>query len=453
MPGTFTLTPEQLALREARRLKKEKAATNASVSSSSTPPSSLVNNEKGQILPRPWLAVQDSPTNATHTAKIMTWNLLAQCLVRRELFPDSDCLKSTRREHMLFKEILSADADILCLQEVDRLEKLIPVLEEANYGHVYAAGPRKKHGCLIGFRKDLLAIRDQFILHYDDIDIRNDHGTGLSSKGLSFRTKNIANIVALERLGQPSEGYIVATTHLFWHPSYAYERARQAGILLREVVKYRESSGLLSWPCFLAGDFNFSPEEPGYALLVGDMLTPAQEELLERSRVVHVSVDPTVPLTNPAAANDDEDGGAQADPDRVITNAREASPADGLLNSSELLDLFAVATLRPRSLYDEGQRLLENISSPGPLPRCGERMGLPPHKRGAYEPEWTSYTHYWQSVLDYIWVIDPPNRKASIMRLLQPHRTENLHPGLPRKGISGSDHVSLAAEVQWDGVH
>jgi mRNA deadenylase 3'-5' endonuclease subunit Ccr4 len=64
-----------------------------------------------------------------------------------------------------------------------------------------------------------LAIRDQFVLHYDDIDIRNDHGTELSRKGLSFRTKNIANIVVLERLGQPGEGYIVATTHLFWHPS------------------------------------------------------------------------------------------------------------------------------------------------------------------------------------------------------------------------------------------
>jgi len=179
-------------------------------------------------------------------------------------------------------------------------------------------------------------------------------------------------------------------------------------------------------------------------------LTPAQEELLERSRVVHVSVDPTVPLTNPTVANDDEDGGAQADPDRVITNAREASPADGLLSSSELVDLFAVSTLRPRSLYDEGQRLLESVSSS--VPRCGERMGLPPHKRGAYEPEWTSYTHYWQSVLDYIWVIDPPNRSASVLRLLQPHATENLRPGLPRKGISGSDHVSLAAEVQWNGV-
>jgi mRNA deadenylase 3'-5' endonuclease subunit Ccr4 len=103
-------------------------------------------------------------------------------------------------------------------QEVDRLEKLIPVLEEANYGHVYAAGPRKKHGCLIGFRKDSLVIRDQFVLHYDDIDTRAD-GTERSRKGSSFRTKNIANVVALERLGQPSEGYIVATTHLFWHPS------------------------------------------------------------------------------------------------------------------------------------------------------------------------------------------------------------------------------------------
>jgi RNA exonuclease NGL2 len=54
--------------------------------------------------------------------------------------------------------------------------------------------------------------------------------------------------------------------------------------------------------------------------------------------------------------------------------------------------------------------------------------------------------------LDYIWVIDPPDRRASVVRLPQPHTTETLHPGPPRKGISGSDHVSLAAEVQWDST-
>jgi len=107
----------------------------------------------------------------------------------------------------------------LTFQEVDRLEKLIPVLEEAQYAHVYAAGPKKKHGCLIGFRKDTLEIRDQFVIHYDDTDAHADGTEPSPSKGLSHRTKNIANVVALEKVGQPNEGYVVATTHLFWHPS------------------------------------------------------------------------------------------------------------------------------------------------------------------------------------------------------------------------------------------
>jgi hypothetical protein len=158
----------------------------------------------------------------------------------------------------------------------------------------------------------------------------------------------------------------------------------------------------------LLPDFNFHPGEPGYALLAGDgdALTPAQERLLAESRVVHVSVDPSVPLTGSAVAetNEDDDvGGAESDPDRVITNAREALPADGLLSSPELAELFVVPT-RPRSLYDEGQRLLEKTSGTTVL-RCGERLGLPAHQRGAYEPEWTSYTHYWKSVLGESWAL------------------------------------------------
>lgn len=157
-----------------------------------------------------------------------------------------------------------------------------------------------------------------------------------------------------------------------------------------------------------SADFNFHPGEPGYALLAGDALTPAQEQLLAESRVVHVSVDPSVPLTRSAETEtgtgtneDDEVGGAESDPDRVITNAREALPADGLLSSPELAELFVVP-MRPRSLYDEGQRSLEKTS--GPILRCGERLGLPAHRRGAYEPEWTSYTHFWKSVLGELWL-------------------------------------------------
>jgi hypothetical protein len=78
--GTFTHTPEQLALREARRLKKERAATNAGVSAASSPSLDiLVNGVTGRIIERPWLAVQGSRPNAPRPARIMTWNV-------RELF-------------------------------------------------------------------------------------------------------------------------------------------------------------------------------------------------------------------------------------------------------------------------------------------------------------------------------------------------------------------------------
>jgi len=37
-------------------------------------------------------------------------------------------------------------------QEVDRLEKLLPPLHTASYAETYAAGPDKRHGCMIVYR-------------------------------------------------------------------------------------------------------------------------------------------------------------------------------------------------------------------------------------------------------------------------------------------------------------
>jgi RNA exonuclease NGL2 len=62
----FIPTPEQLALREARQLKKQKAAANAGVASSI--------GARGQIIERPWLTVQP-PSKALQSVRVMTWNV------------------------------------------------------------------------------------------------------------------------------------------------------------------------------------------------------------------------------------------------------------------------------------------------------------------------------------------------------------------------------------------
>ena len=52
-------------------------------------------------------------------------------------------------------------------------------------------------------------------------------------------------------------------------------------------------------------------------------------------------------------------------------------------------------------------------------------------------------------VADYIFVLDTPRRNVSVVRLAKPHSKEAFGEGLPRKGVCGSDHISLAADLHW----
>ncbi|KAF8216137.1 Endonuclease/exonuclease/phosphatase [Mycena galopus ATCC 62051] len=424
MSKRFQLTPEQIALSEERKAKKQKLPP------ATTPPQ---NNADARILTRPWINLDHTTTGNEIRIKLFTWNLLAQCLVRRELFPTSgNVLKGAQRQPMLHTEILAHGADIMCLQEVDGLDRLLPALE-AQYNHHYVAGPGKKHGCLIAFKKTYTKLEER-VIHYDEQHVRSE-GDEHTRRGSSFRTRNIGSIVALKNLANDGEGVVIGTTHLFWHPRYTYERTRQAGILVREIVKFRSEFQLENWPCMIAGDFNFDPADPGYSLLVGDQLNAEQCERLETSRVVHLSIDPTVPPTVKGAPADDEDGAV--DPDRVITSARRAVPSDGLLSDSELASLFS-ATNVVRSAYDEGLRQHKQ-TSPTESQTFGDRMSLSRTTKGYHEPEYTSYTHYWKTVLDYIFILT--NRPAAVGGLLSLPLVKDLVPGLPQKGICGSDHL------------
>jgi RNA exonuclease NGL2 len=209
-------------------------------------------------------------------------------------------------------------------------------------------------------------------------------------------------------------------------------------------------------------DFNFTPDDPAYSLLVGDPLTEAQSQRLHMSRVIHITIDPTV-LPTTKKADDEEGDGSEADPDRVINNSRVATSSDGLLSDLELTSLF-IHGAKLRSAYDEGQRAQRDNGTPGDSYTFGDRVPSPPTRLGAHEPMWTSYTHYWKATLglfvsfsplrslnlissDYIFFVDTPKHSINVAGYLNPHRTTDMKSGLPQIGICGSDHVSLCAEL------
>jgi RNA exonuclease NGL2 len=138
-------------------------------------------------------------------------------------------------------------------------------------------------------------------------------------------------------------------------------------------------------------DFNLAPDDPTYSLMVGDQLLSAQEDQLALSRVIHTSIDPSI---LPSVSEGDHDSNVNSD--RDIINARPARPTDGLLSTSELITLFAS---RPalRSVYDDAQRQYQ--APEVDVERFGDRVAIQSGRRGAYEPRWTSYTHYWKTVL------------------------------------------------------
>ncbi|KAI4528876.1 Endonuclease/exonuclease/phosphatase, partial [Schizophyllum commune Loenen D] len=369
--------------------------------------------------------------------------LLAQCLVRRKLFPTSDCLKAAQREQMWYNELLCQNADIMCLQETDRLDKLVPLLEKAGYETHYRAGVRKLHGCMIAYKKDRFSLMDERQVFYDNQVVNESEDLSEDARiGKSFRTNNTAPIVAL-RDKDGDDGVIVATTHLFWHP-------RQSAILVREVLRLRSDLGK-DWPCIISGDFNFQPDDPAYSLLVGDTVLPAQEEALVASMVVHRTVDPSVPADPPKVDDDEGEGAAATAPDRIpIKSARPAKPdgSDGLLSPDALRAFYGKSGTPLKSAYDTGLASYKATPNGASMRTYGDRVTLE-GRRGAHEPEWTSYAHFWHLVLDYIFIVDPSNRTSQITGLLSTPTTADLEPGIPRLGKCSSDHVSLCAEIAW----
>ncbi|KAG8825964.1 hypothetical protein FRC17_008444, partial [Serendipita sp. 399] len=232
----FQLTPEQLAKQATRReLKAQKAAQDAQDRN---------DDPLGRILPREWMKLISEPERRQgNTVTIMTWNvsliinlangqavltspkMLAQSLVRRELFPESDALKVAVRGPMLPREILMYGADIICLQEVDRLGDLLPALE-SRYSHIYTSGHQKEHGCMIAFDKDIFEVVAHQTVYYDEEDVHEGNGPELDDEasrrwrhGTSRVTKNIGLVAGLRRKDHPEQGFTIATTHLFWHPA------------------------------------------------------------------------------------------------------------------------------------------------------------------------------------------------------------------------------------------
>ena len=115
--------PEAIARKRAERARRKHEA-------SAKPLEEDPVNTKEAIVRRSWMPVNSHASAGERRVRIVSWNMLAQCLVRRELFPGSDCLKLRTRLPGIVAELTETEYDIGCFQEVDSLEDIGQVLLE-----------------------------------------------------------------------------------------------------------------------------------------------------------------------------------------------------------------------------------------------------------------------------------------------------------------------------------
>ncbi|QHS75171.1 3'-5' poly(A) RNA exonuclease [Saccharomyces paradoxus] len=469
-PAPHKVPREQLTVDHIKKIREERAQKRQ------IRRSSLISQGKDpdfptpdlQFIERPLLDISHEnskgPTSPTIQAtsnsldvKIMTYNTLAQTLIRRDFFPQSGpALKWHKRSKVLVHELKKYRPDIVSLQEVDynELHFWQENFHKLGFDLTFKRHEGKTHGLLVAWNNKKFQLDNEWMLDYDNVLA----GNVISAR---TRTKNIALIISLnfkDVTDSSSSGVIVANTHLFWHPFGVFERLRQSYLVLQKIQEIKTCSKYNGWHSLLMGDFNTEPEEPPYLAITRRplILTGSIRAMVECSLAYQYS----------KKRNGEE---SDQDDEECDEKSRGEGHSDQPQNPKP--KSFA-ATKEEKALVNQLVALHNSLNVRGiSLYGLGYGKVHPENANGSHgEPELSNWANTWCGLLDYIFYIEDNGSKGARKRepltvfeennrvrvigyLRMPCAQEMPKHSQPFEGEYASDHISLMCQIRlfWGG--
>ncbi|CAL9773420.1 unnamed protein product [Musa acuminata subsp. burmannicoides] len=302
----------------------------------------------------------------------------------------SDFMNWNSRKRLICHEIRRWNADLLCLQEVDRYEDISICIRRKGYvGGYKGRTGGAKDGCALFWKKERFKL-----LEVDNIEFR--------SFGLH---NNVAQLFVLELSEDDQRRVVVGNIHVLFNPKRGDVKFGQVHRLLLKANALSEKWGGI--PVVLAGDFNSTPESAIYEFLSTSKLNIA---LHGRKKVFRQDKCQFVLDDLPCLIND----WTGENLTRAIVNSH---------------DSLITHPLQLKSSYASVQRNASTRNSQG-------------------EPLATSCHSKFLGTVDYIWY----STGLACTRVLDTLPLDTLRKlgGLPCKDI-GSDHLALVAEFKFTG--
>lgn len=459
-----SITPEyieeQRKLRELKKEKKRQELIARGIDPDAKPVPENLRFIKRELLKIPY----QKPTEKAFQISIMCYNLLAQALIRRKLFPTSgNALKWANRSQVLLSEFEHYNADIVCLQELDYIQYTSFWKKEfarLGYGSQYYRAGTKNHGVAVLYKLEKFEYQHCMFINYDKVETGDIRPTTVTQNVGMMVYLTFTDPVLKEHPGITRDGIIVGTTHLFWHPFGTFERTRQTYIVLQQMKEFTKNMNLLhgadkKFYRFFAGDFNSQPYDTPYLSMTAKPIkyTDRARNVIGRA-LLHKWTKKTATEDEDEEEEDEEEEDEEEEDNNPVPENFVFKP-EALARIEKLEALHNQLDMRSISLYSVGYHLVHAANA-----------GLDNDRN---EPFFSNWAHAWRGLLDYIFVVtdwdgtksythqvDTPRlveqeQNIRLLSLLRLPEAEEMGPepsGQPRAGQYPSDHLCLLATVE-----
>eukprot|EP00833_Pecoramyces_ruminatium_P014424 jgi/Orpsp1_1/1188456/evm.model.d7180000064972.1 len=205
--------------------------------------------------------------NKCQTITIMTYNILAQCLIHRDLYPyctEKRPLKLSYRSNLLVKEFEKLQPDIATFQEVDGFDDFyVKFFIKLGYDYKYIKKQIEdkvyQHGVCILWKKEKFSEVKYNGFLFDESPLVkpteitpvtgntgqvlalkfNDDNENVAKKFSHIENEELRNLKINQYILENEMGIIISNHHLYWKPQAKYEKLRQIYVLLNNIYSLK----------------------------------------------------------------------------------------------------------------------------------------------------------------------------------------------------------------------
>jgi CCR4-NOT transcription complex subunit 6 len=320
------------------------------------------------------------------------------------------------RKEKLFSEFMCYNADILCIQEMDKYtEHWKGLFSKVGYDSVYKQRTRKKSdGCSIFWKSSQFELVDVRYLQFNKLAILSS----INRYDEQRMTDNVAVMIAL-RYRVSGKIFIIANLHLFWDPTYSEIKIEQCFYALQCLHEFQHaiyhkyindnSISFEDIPFILCGDFNSMPDSSVYQLLstgsslITRVVPSMKSSLQDMSQYIILMAD-------------DED-----------TSINEPYKQGEKYQCPFEISTKEIGQCKEQVHFKHNIKMKSTYAS-----------------LNGKEPVFTNYTENFQGCLDYIWVSSNMHI-VSVLKIIDENEASK-NKALPSMQYP-SDHISLLANV------